>query len=62
MFLILRTCRVDENQQKISRLFVSTDFGGVLKMHFGELKMRFFAKPSNSLSMVHTKLFEGFGG
>jgi hypothetical protein len=23
------------------RLFVSADFGGELKMHFGELKMRF---------------------
>jgi hypothetical protein len=36
------------------RLFVSTDFGGVIKMHFGELKMRFFAKRSNSLIMLHT--------
>jgi hypothetical protein len=38
------------------RLFVATDFGVVLKTHFGELKMD-FAKRCISLSMVHTRLF-----
>jgi hypothetical protein len=37
---------------------VLTVFGGVLKMHFGELKMHFYANRSNSGSMVHTKIFD----
>jgi hypothetical protein len=32
---------VDKILLEMYRLLVSTDFGGVLKMHFGELKKRF---------------------
>jgi hypothetical protein len=39
--LILRTWGADKTLVEIYPLFVSADFGGVQKMHFGELKMRF---------------------
>jgi hypothetical protein len=42
MLLILKTQRVEKRIQGISRFNLSTDFVGVLKMHSGELKMRFF--------------------
>jgi hypothetical protein len=35
------TERVEKSLLEISCLNLSTDFGGVLKMHFGELKMGF---------------------
>jgi hypothetical protein len=41
MVLILRTQRVEKSLQEISRFNLSTYFGGVLKIHFGEQKMRF---------------------
>jgi hypothetical protein len=41
MVLIFWTCRVEKILQEIYRFKVSTDFDEVLKMHFGELKMRF---------------------
>jgi hypothetical protein len=41
MVLIFRTCRVDKRLQEIYRFKVSTDVGEELKMHFGELEMRF---------------------
>jgi hypothetical protein len=33
---------VEKSLLEISRFNLSTDFVGLLKMHFGELKMRFF--------------------
>jgi hypothetical protein len=33
---------VEKSQLEIYRINVSTDFSGVLKMHFGEVKKRFF--------------------
>jgi hypothetical protein len=41
MVFILWTKRVEKSQLEISRFNLSTDFGGVLKMNSGELKMRF---------------------
>jgi hypothetical protein len=41
MVLILRTQIVEKSQLEISRFSLATDFVDVLKMHFGELKMRF---------------------
>jgi hypothetical protein len=57
MFLILRTWGVDETLLEIYWLFVSTELDGLQKMHFGELKMRFLTKWSNSLCMIYTKHF-----
>jgi hypothetical protein len=59
--LILRSWRVDKKLPEIYRLFVSTDFVGVLKMLFGELKS-FFSNCANWISMVHTKYFWGLEG
>jgi hypothetical protein len=41
MVLILRNQRLEKILLLISRFSLLTDFGGVLKMHFRELKMRF---------------------
>jgi hypothetical protein len=41
MDLILRTQRIEKSLLEISR-FNLLEFGGVLKMHFDGLKMRFF--------------------
>jgi hypothetical protein len=41
MALILRTQRLEKTLLEISRFNLSTDFGGVLKMNSGEVKMRF---------------------
>jgi hypothetical protein len=41
MVLILRIWRVEKSLLEIYRINVSTEFGGVLKMLFCELKMRF---------------------
>jgi hypothetical protein len=41
MVLILRTQCVEKSLLESSRFNLSTDFGGVLKTHFGKLKMRF---------------------
>jgi hypothetical protein len=40
MVLILRTWSVEKSLLEIYWINVSTDIGGVLNMHFGELKMR----------------------
>jgi hypothetical protein len=45
---------VEKSLLEIYRLFVSTDFGGVLKMYFDELKMCFLPNDIFKLSMVHT--------
>jgi hypothetical protein len=42
MVLILRAQKVVKSLLEIPRFNLPTDFGGVLKMHFGELNMRFF--------------------
>jgi hypothetical protein len=41
MVLILRTQKLENSLLEISRFNLLSDFGGVLKTHFGELKMRF---------------------
>jgi hypothetical protein len=41
MVFILRTQRIEKSLLDISRFNLSTDFDCVLKIHFGELKMRF---------------------
>jgi hypothetical protein len=41
MVFILRNQRVQKSLLEISQVNLSTDFGGVLMMHSGELKMRF---------------------
>jgi hypothetical protein len=41
MVLKLWTQRVEKSLMEISRFNLSTDFGGVLKTHFGKLKKRF---------------------
>jgi hypothetical protein len=41
MDLILRAQRVEKSLMEISRINLSTDYCGVLKMRSGELKMRF---------------------
>jgi hypothetical protein len=41
MILILRNQRVEKSLLEISWFNLSTDFGGVIEMHFGELKKRF---------------------
>jgi hypothetical protein len=41
MVLILRTKGVEKSLLEISRYNLTTDFGGVIKMHSGQLKMRF---------------------
>jgi hypothetical protein len=41
MVLILRTQNAVKSLLVISRFNMSTDFGGDIKMHFGELKMPF---------------------
>jgi hypothetical protein len=38
--LILRYWKAEESQLEIYRFNVPTDFGGVLKLHFGLMKMR----------------------
>jgi hypothetical protein len=43
MVFILRTQKVEKSLLELSRFNLSTDLGGILKMHFGELKMRFMA-------------------
>jgi hypothetical protein len=40
MVLILRPQKLEKSLLKISRFNLSTDFGGVLKTHFGELIKR----------------------
>jgi hypothetical protein len=57
MFLVLRSWSVDKSQQKTPRLFVSTDFGGVLKIYFGELKMRFLLTSNIFLVIAPNDLF-----
>jgi hypothetical protein len=42
--LVLRTQRVEKILLEISRFNLSSHFGGVPKMHFSELKMRFMQK------------------
>jgi hypothetical protein len=42
MVLILRTQRIEKSLLEISQFNLSTEFGGVIKIHFGDLKMRFF--------------------
>jgi hypothetical protein len=42
MVLILRTQRIEKSLLEISRFNLSTEFGGVLKIPFDDLKMRFF--------------------
>jgi hypothetical protein len=44
MVIILRSQRAEKRLLEISWFNLSADFGGVLQMHFGELKMR-FCKP-----------------
>jgi hypothetical protein len=46
MVLILRTQRVEKSLLEICTFNLSTDFGGILKMHFGELKKRFLTTAS----------------
>jgi hypothetical protein len=41
MVFTLRTGRVEKSLLEIYGFNVSTDFGGVLKIHVGELKIRF---------------------
>jgi hypothetical protein len=41
MVLILRPKKLEKSLLEISRFNLSTGYGGILKMHFGELKMRF---------------------
>jgi hypothetical protein len=62
MVLILRTWRVEKSQLEIYRFNVSTDFSGILKMHFGKLKKPFFANRSNSNIVVYTKRLRRFRG
>jgi hypothetical protein len=42
MVLILRTKKGEKSLLETSRFNLSTENGGIVKMHFGELKMRFF--------------------
>jgi hypothetical protein len=42
MVLILRTQKLEKSSLEISRFNLSTEYVGILKMHFGELKMRFY--------------------
>jgi hypothetical protein len=52
--LILRTQRVEKSPLEISRINLSTDICGVLKMHSGELKMRFL--PTAPFHIVWNRL------
>jgi hypothetical protein len=45
MVLILKTQSVEKSLLEISRFNLPTDFGGVLNMHSGELKMRVLPTP-----------------
>jgi hypothetical protein len=56
MVFILTPQGVVKSLLEISRINLSTDIFGVLKMNSGELKM-IFANRSNSHSMVYTKTF-----
>jgi hypothetical protein len=58
MVFNLRTRRLEKSIREISRFNVSNDFGGVLKMHFGELKMRFFPFAPIYIVWYVRKLFD----
>jgi hypothetical protein len=53
MVLILRTQREQQSLLEISRINLTTDFYGVLKMHSAELKMRFL--PTAPIHIVWNK-------
>jgi hypothetical protein len=58
MVLILRSQTVVKGLLEISRFNLSKNFSGFLKMHFGELKMRFFPTSSIHIACYIRKRFE----
>jgi hypothetical protein len=61
MVHILRTLSVEKTLLEIYRFKVSLDFGGELKMHFGELKMRFMPTALIHILWYIRNIFECLG-
>jgi hypothetical protein len=58
MVLIFRTQRVEKCLLEIFRFNRSTDFGGVLKMHCGELKVRFLQTAPTQIVWYIRNIFD----